>query len=829
MKKIYLSVLALIALSVGYSQDLLISGAYDGPLTGGTPKGIELYVLNNIADLSIYGIGSANNGTGTDGEEFTFPAVAATAGDYIYITTDSTKFYEFFSIAPDFISGSMAINGDDAVELFMNGAVVDLFGDINVDGSGTSWDYLDGWAYRMDGFGPSTTFTDSEWTYSGIDVFDGQTTNATSPTPFPIGTYAATLTPRVYFSIDSFEFNENAGTVNLGNLMIDPAIASAVAESFEVHLDAASTADQTDFVVNVVIPITLPLTYDMSSPIFPNFTSQALDVEIVEDTDVEGDEWFRVVLRNGMNGLSVGADSVLYVKIIDNDFPADTFVVLTSNTLTVNEDAGSFDIPLTYQQTAADANHTVQLLLDNGDAADVDNFMPLTATFNSLTEKFTVNITDDALVEGTEVLTFVLANATNGLVIGADSTFTLTITDNDYPYYSIDLLRGNDTDALADSLGVKCWTSGYILGENLSSSIEEFTIHNGVKGIGVYSTSGDFGYTVVEGDSVMVLGTVDQFGRLSQMSDVDSIYFVSASTIQTPTIITDTLGEYTESELVTIENAILTGGTWGDNQTITIEANGLEYTVRIDGETGVGTLAEPAGAFNITGVGSQYTNSTTSFFSGYQLKPRYVADIELLPSVGFNEQGSSVNEDAGTVTIDFSVANDDGGSYTVDVELTSGDAADLDGFTTLTAVTVTGGMGSFDVTITDDALVEGNEGFEFTLSNPSAGLSLGNANTYDLTVIDDETDAISEINVNALTVYPNPASEKVIVKMISNEKQIANITLVDVVGKTIQANTFMLNNGENAIELDLTSVANGNYMINISTENGSHTENVIVK
>ena len=37
-------------------SSLMISGVYDGPLTGGTPKGVELFVVNDIADLSIYGL-----------------------------------------------------------------------------------------------------------------------------------------------------------------------------------------------------------------------------------------------------------------------------------------------------------------------------------------------------------------------------------------------------------------------------------------------------------------------------------------------------------------------------------------------------------------------------------------------------------------------------------------------------------------------------------------------------------------------------------------------------------------------------------------------------
>ena len=44
------------------TNSMVITGAYDGPLSGGTPKGIELYVLQDISDLSLYGISSITNG-----------------------------------------------------------------------------------------------------------------------------------------------------------------------------------------------------------------------------------------------------------------------------------------------------------------------------------------------------------------------------------------------------------------------------------------------------------------------------------------------------------------------------------------------------------------------------------------------------------------------------------------------------------------------------------------------------------------------------------------------------------------------------------------------
>jgi hypothetical protein len=80
---------------------MIITGVIDGPLIGGTPKAVELYVNENIADLSLYGIGSANNGGGSDGEEFTFPAVAVSAGTFIYVATEAIEFTNWFGFAPD--------------------------------------------------------------------------------------------------------------------------------------------------------------------------------------------------------------------------------------------------------------------------------------------------------------------------------------------------------------------------------------------------------------------------------------------------------------------------------------------------------------------------------------------------------------------------------------------------------------------------------------------------------------------------------------------------------------------------------------------------------
>ena len=176
---------------------LVLTGVVDGPLPGGLPKAAEIYVAQDVADLSLYAIGSANNGGGTDGPEF-YLTGSASAGAYLYVASEAPGFTEFFGFAPDFTSGALSVNGDDAVELFYDddgsgggnaAVVVDTFGDVDATSGG--WLYNDGWAYRTDGTGPDGgTFVEGNFTYSGVDALDGETSNATAATPWPIGTYS---------------------------------------------------------------------------------------------------------------------------------------------------------------------------------------------------------------------------------------------------------------------------------------------------------------------------------------------------------------------------------------------------------------------------------------------------------------------------------------------------------------------------------------------------------------------------------------------------------------------------------------------------------------
>ncbi len=152
----------------------IITAVTDGDLSGGNPKSIMLQAVAPVADLTAWGVGSANNGGGSDGQEFTLPVGSAAAGDVFVIVPNSAS-QDFFAnnFVQDFtllVNGAANINGDDAIELFSGGNVVDVYGDINTNGDGESWDYTDGFAQRLGG-GPSA-FDQNNFA-SNFKAFDG--------------------------------------------------------------------------------------------------------------------------------------------------------------------------------------------------------------------------------------------------------------------------------------------------------------------------------------------------------------------------------------------------------------------------------------------------------------------------------------------------------------------------------------------------------------------------------------------------------------------------------------------------------------------------------
>jgi plastocyanin len=111
-------------------------------------------------------------------------------GEDILLCRDSSVMASYFDVCFsefDYIitgSGSISQNGDDAIELFMDSLVVETFGDINVDGSGECWEYLDSWAFKS--LSGDSSCLSGQWIFGGVNCTDGSTTIYDASCLYPI-------------------------------------------------------------------------------------------------------------------------------------------------------------------------------------------------------------------------------------------------------------------------------------------------------------------------------------------------------------------------------------------------------------------------------------------------------------------------------------------------------------------------------------------------------------------------------------------------------------------------------------------------------------------
>jgi len=338
------------------SRNMIISGAFDTQPAGAGAKGVELHVLADIPDLSLYGIGSANNGGGSDGVEFTFPAVSATAGQCIFLTDDSTAFSTFFGITADYETTAMSINGDDAIELFESNQVIDVFGDINVDGNGEPWEYLDGWAYRRSGTGPDgETFVVSNWSYSGVDALQDIATNSAAANPFPSCQYStvaptdieanddmATTMQDEAITIDVLSNDVLPGGFTTLMLLTPPRGSASVqgnsvsftpeagfcggTDNFDYEVCDANSCDTATVTVTVTCPPTFPsydiglVTTDNDGNGLPDSLGRTCTLRgIVHGFDLRGGDGVQFTIIDNTGGIAVFDFNINYYNVQEGD------------------------------------------------------------------------------------------------------------------------------------------------------------------------------------------------------------------------------------------------------------------------------------------------------------------------------------------------------------------------------------------------------------------------------------------------------------------------------------------------------------------------------
>ncbi|MBI5804573.1 endonuclease [candidate division TA06 bacterium] len=140
-----------------------------------------------------------------------------------------------------------------------------------------------------------------------------------------------------------------------------------------------------------------------------------------------------------------------------------TSVYFASSSITKTEGDAPFNLSVSIATPSATNTTSVQVVLTSGTAADINNYTTQTLNFpagSSASQNASITITDDALAEGTETLTFKLRNVSGGTsaAIGADSVFTLTLGDNDDVTAPV-ITSGPSVTGITSSSATVNWTT----------------------------------------------------------------------------------------------------------------------------------------------------------------------------------------------------------------------------------------------------------------------------------------------------------------------------------------------------------------------------------
>ncbi|MBK9257455.1 MAG: lamin tail domain-containing protein [Saprospiraceae bacterium] len=229
-------------------------------------------------------------------------------------------------------------------------------------------------------------------------------------------------------------------------------------------------------------------------------------------------------------------------------------------------------------------------------------------------------------------------------------TGTVTVVEepvmDEFPLRTIAEMKGVNNLGRADSLDVKCTLIGIVHGVNLRPDGLQFTIidvTNSGKGIGVFSNSNNFGYTVTEGDEVILKGQIGQFNGLTQIV-VSSVQKISENNpLISPKSVSEFLEE-DESSLILVENlTFVNQAQWtgtGPGFNVTMTNGNQNFEIRIDNDIDAYSMPIPqlipGASWYVTGLLGQF-DSSSPFTEDYQLIPRYMADFTAVSSTNDKE------------------------------------------------------------------------------------------------------------------------------------------------------------------------------------------------
>ena len=588
-------------------------------------------------------------------------------------------------------------------------------------------------------------------------VIDGVRFETEDPSVFSTATWLPTdgITPgnreSEYLHGDGYvQFSD--GTPPTGSLIEVRAAGDEGGEQFELQIDGAvvaafttTTADQTfQYQANTTVDanqVRIAFTNDSYDP--ANNIDGNLQVDFIT---IDGQSFQTEAPSVYSTGTWLAADGIApgfrqsetlhtngYLQ-----FDADPVVEpqpgnigLTLDSLTIDEDLGLLNF-VVFRADGTDGSVSVDYTTTTG-TADSGDFESVSGTLvfdDDITgQQVSLAITDDDLVEGDETFTFALSNPTGGATLGAITTQTITIADNDEVVAGI---------IFQDSFeSVSNWTTNPTGSDDATTGQWEIGSPQTTTSSGI-TLQPNSGHT---GPGALVTGLAA--GSSVGTFDIDAgVTSVLSPTIDIP------VGAEVELRFE-YSFAYLDNATNDDYFEVAIVSNGVTTEL----------FDDHAHEYNQTSTWdlvtldiSQYAGSTIQILfeaadlSGGSLVEAAVDDVvvEVLPNlpgtISVSTTGVNLDEAAGTAQVTVVRNAGRAGAASVDFTTVAGTASTSD-FTPVSG-TLNFADGQSEATITipiiDDSLVEDLETFEVLLSNPTGGANLGADNIASVTIVDND-------------------------------------------------------------------------------------------
>lgn len=576
-------------------------------------------------------------------------------------------------------------------------------------------------------------------------------------------------------------------------------------------------------------------TFSNQTLTFPANSTTIINVPlaIINDAISEADETIIFTLTNATNGAVLGASSYTYTITNDDITPTITFI--TPTTQMVKENVGNVTLRVRLTNPTLTATSITISAVGGNATSGLDYLLSSnTITFpanTSSTINYSLPITDDNLVEGTETIVLRLTNPSNP-VFYTNEYDTVTITDNDVPYYTVSQINKHDGLGIADSTSVRCELHGVVYGPNIRPGGYQFFIHDRTGGIQVLRTTGTFGgYMPQDKDSVVVKGDIQQANGQLQITNLDTVYKVGTGSHIAPKVISS-YSEANEGEYVTLQYCHLLNTTqWpaaAGNAAVTIvDQNNKLYTTQIFRQTDIDSTQPTPYWFHISGILAQ-NDATIPWDSLYYIIPLSISDYEIVyPKLSFAAASDSVIESVGLDSIEVNLQWAARTATSATVAFTGGSATYGQDFNfTSTTVNYPAGFAvtakqKIGLIIIDDATPEGDESVLLSILGPSnnAVASAPSVHTLVIRYNDGAGNGIHSSNQsNLISIFPNPTHGILNVK---TDLPYYQASLLDMHGRVVAST--------NTLALDVQDVANGIYLLRVETSLGFKSLKVVVE